>query len=85
MTPASSAAVAYRAAPNRGVYVDYLGRFAWTVDSQGRRSKDYTIFAAENPDDVASALQRQLDELDPIPSSAFVPAPLSRPPHLRLM
>lgn len=72
----------------RGVYIDYLGRFAWTVDSHGRRSKDYTIFPAESPEDVANALQQQLDELDPIRASDFVPAALSRrgtPAYLRIV
>lgn len=80
-----------RRTPNyahRGVYIDYLGRFAWTVDSKGRRSKHYTIFPAENPEDVASALMTQLDELDPIPASDFRPAPLNRrgtPAYLKIV
>ena len=69
---------------HRAVYVDHLGLYAWYVDSHGRRSKDYPIMPGERPEDVANKLQMWLDQVDPIPSDDFRPAPLTGR-HLRLL
>lgn len=70
------------AAPERGVYIDYLNRWAWTVDSRGRRSAYREIPTPDEAAAVEADLFRELDEHDPIPSSAFVPSPIR---HLRLI
>lgn len=69
----------------RGVYVDYLHRFAWMVDSTGRESRHYPIFDGNDEEALKASLWVQLDEIDPIPSDAFVPAPLTGRSHLRLL
>lgn len=63
----------------RGVYVDYLDRWAWSVDSQGRKSALHPFFSPEEREQVQAELWRELDASDPIPSAAFVPAPHPRP------
>lgn len=67
---------------NRGVFIDYLGRFAWSVDSQGRKSEIRIINPEEDPLIVGNELQAELDEDDPILPDSFVPAPIAR---LRLL
>lgn len=67
----------------RGAYLDHTGRWAWTVDSKGQHSVIYEVPSDVDPEEFASGLQTELDEHDPIPASAFVPAPLY--PRLRLL
>lgn len=62
----------------RGVYVDYLERWAWTVDSRGQKSEYRIIHSHDERMAIESELQDELDREDPIPSSAFSPAPLRR-------
>lgn len=69
----------------RAVFIDWLGRFVWYVDSRGRRSENYTVMPGERPEDVASALESWLDQVDPIPSDEFSPPPLGGRSHLRLI
>lgn len=66
----------------RGVYVDYLNRWAWFEDSFGKKSPYRMIESPEESDAVQGDLLRELDASDPIPSADFVPAPIS---HLRLL
>lgn len=68
----------------RGVFIDWLGRFVWYRDSLGKKSRAFPILDDERADDVANMVQRVLDELDPIPASAFVPPPLTGR-HLQLL
>lgn len=71
----------------RGVYVDYLHRFAWTIDSLGRESRHYPIFDQNDEEAIKASLSVQLDETDAIPSGAFVPASLATRDrsHLQLL
>lgn len=66
----------------RGVYVDYLHRWAWYVDSRGRPSEYRMLATVEDQPAVEDELHRELDRIDPTPSGGFVPAPLHR---LRLL
>jgi hypothetical protein len=66
----------------RAVYVDHLGRFAWYVDSLGRKSPIEMIPDGEDPMIVVTDLQNELDAHDAIPADEFVPDDLR---HLRLL
>lgn len=67
----------------RGVYIDYLGRFVWSCDSLGHETPPRMIASEDDGLAIAQELEAELDRTDPIPSAAFVRAPLPR--HLRLL
>jgi hypothetical protein len=62
----------------RGVYVDYLNRWMWSVDSLGGKSPYRMIATDDDAAAVQDDLSRDLDQNDPIPADAFVPAPIRR-------